>query len=97
MTETGSVTGPRPSPTGPGPKAAGPGCPSILQHHCPPGRPGGGGRGRLPVPNPQLSFADIAELALCGCPAGSRLADFLAQVIHRPEPPKKTWRLTRGG
>jgi hypothetical protein len=37
MTETGSVTGPRPSPTGPGPKAAGPGCPSILQHHCPPG------------------------------------------------------------
>jgi hypothetical protein len=45
--------------------------------------------GRLPFPNPQLSFADIAELALCGCPAGSRLADLLAQVIHRPEPPKK--------
>jgi hypothetical protein len=43
-----------------------------------------------------LSFAYIAELALCDGPAGSRLADLLAQVIHRPEPPKKR-RLARGG
>jgi hypothetical protein len=45
--------------------------------------------GRLPFPNPQLSFAEVAELARCDCPAGRRLADLLAKVIHQPEPPGK--------
>jgi hypothetical protein len=44
--------------------------------------------GRLPFPDPQLSFAEMAELARCDCPAGRRLADLLAEVIHRPEGPK---------
>ena len=45
--------------------------------------------GRLPFPDPQLSFAEMAELAQCDCPAGRRLADLLAEVINQPEPPKK--------
>jgi len=45
--------------------------------------------GRLPFPDPQLSFAEMAELAGCDCPAGRRLADLLAAVINQPEPPKK--------
>jgi hypothetical protein len=44
--------------------------------------------GRLPFPDPQLSFAEMAELARCDCPAGRRLADLLAEVIHQPERPK---------
>jgi hypothetical protein len=44
--------------------------------------------GRLPFPDPQLSFAETAELARCDCPAGRRLADLLAEVIHQPERPK---------
>ena len=43
--------------------------------------------GRLPFPDPQLSFAEVAELASCDCPAGRRLADLFAGVIHRPEGP----------
>ena len=43
--------------------------------------------GRLPLPDPQLSFAEMAELARCNCPAGRRLADLFAEVIHRPEGP----------
>jgi hypothetical protein len=43
--------------------------------------------GRLPFPDPQLSFAEVAELAGCDCPAGRRLADLFAEVIHRPEGP----------
>jgi len=43
--------------------------------------------GRLPFPDPQLSFAEMAELAQCPCPAGLRLADLLASVIAQPEPP----------
>jgi predicted transcriptional regulator len=42
--------------------------------------------GHLPFPDPQLSFAEMAELARCDCPAGRRLADLLAEVIHQPEP-----------
>jgi hypothetical protein len=44
--------------------------------------------GRLPFPDPQLSFAEMAELARCDGPAGRRLADLLAEVIHQPERPK---------
>src|SRR5262249_7475681 len=49
----------------------------------------GEAEGRLPFPDPQLSFAEMAELARCNCPAGRRLADLLAEVIHRPEGPKR--------
>jgi hypothetical protein len=42
--------------------------------------------GCLPFPDPQLSFAEMAELAQCPCPAGRRLADLLAWVINQPEP-----------
>jgi hypothetical protein len=45
--------------------------------------------GRLPFPDPQLSFAEMAELAQCDCPAGRRLAALLAEVISQPGPPKK--------
>jgi hypothetical protein len=45
--------------------------------------------GRLPFPDPQLSFAEIAELAQCDCAAGRRLAALLAEVIEHREPPKK--------
>src|SRR5580700_3929193 len=45
--------------------------------------------GRLPFPDPQLSFAELAELARCDCPAGTRLAKLLAAVTEHPEPPKK--------
>jgi hypothetical protein len=45
--------------------------------------------GRLPFPDPQLSFAEMAELALCTTSAGKRLAELLASVINHPDPPKK--------
>ena len=44
--------------------------------------------GRLPFPDPQLSFAEMAELAQCDCAAGRRLGALLAEVIHQPERPK---------
>ena len=44
--------------------------------------------GRLPFPDPQLSFAEMAELARCDCAAGRRLGALLAEVIERREPPK---------
>jgi len=44
--------------------------------------------GRLPFPDPQLSFAEMAELAQCDCPAGRRLAELLGAVINQPEPKK---------
>jgi hypothetical protein len=44
--------------------------------------------GRLPFPDPQLSFAEMAELAVCDCGAGRRLADLLAAVVNQPEPAK---------
>jgi hypothetical protein len=40
--------------------------------------------GLLPFPDPQLSFAEVAELARCPGDAGQRLADLLARVIHSP-------------
>lgn len=51
--------------------------------------------GRLPFPDPQLSFAEMAELARCDCPAGQRLAELLAAVTQRPETGKKKPRETR--
>lgn len=49
--------------------------------------------GRLPFPDPQLSFAEMVELARCDSAAGRRMAELLASVV-RPEPtPKKP----RGG
>jgi hypothetical protein len=45
--------------------------------------------GRLPFPDPPLSFAEMAELAQCDCTAGRRLAALLAEVIERGEAPKK--------
>jgi hypothetical protein len=45
--------------------------------------------GYLPFPDPQLSFAEMAELAQCDCPAGRRLADLLAAVINQPKLTKK--------
>jgi hypothetical protein len=45
--------------------------------------------GRLPFPDPQLSFAEMAELSQCPCPAGTRLAELLAAVINPREPAKK--------
>jgi len=38
--------------------------------------------GRLPFPDPLLSFAEMAELARTDSPAGRRLADLLASVIQ---------------
>ena len=45
--------------------------------------------GRLPFPDPQLSFAEMAELAQCDCPAGKRLAALLAAVVNQPPLGKK--------
>ena len=60
--------------------------------------------GRLPFPDPQLSFAEMAELARCDCPAGRRLADLLVSVIHPAEPSRRRHRaaakkgnVSRGG
>lgn len=47
-------------------------------------RPGG----RLPFPDPQLSFAEIAQLAECDCDAGRRLAAQLAAIVTPPESPQ---------
>jgi len=53
--------------------------------------------GRLPFPDPQLSFAEMGELAQCPCPAGTRLAELLASVISQPPPtPRKRSSGTRG-
>jgi len=45
--------------------------------------------GRLPFPDPELSFAEMAELARCDCPAGARLAALLTAVTEHPELPKE--------
>jgi predicted DNA-binding transcriptional regulator YafY len=45
--------------------------------------------GRLPFPDPQLSFAEMAELATCPCEAGRRLAELLASVINQPPAAKR--------
>ncbi len=41
--------------------------------------------GRLPFPDPQLSFAEMAELACGPGAAAQRLAEMLASVIKHPE------------
>jgi hypothetical protein len=52
--------------------------------------------GRLPFPDPQLSFAEMAELAQCPCPAGRRLADLLDAVTRPAVPaPKRTGRTAK--
>jgi hypothetical protein len=45
--------------------------------------------GRLPFPDPQLSFAEMSELAAGTSPAAKRLAEMLEQVVRegRPKPP----------
>lgn len=49
--------------------------------------------GRLPFPDPQLSFAEMAELAAGVGPAARRLAALLASVVAQPEaPPRRTKR-----
>ena len=51
--------------------------------------------GRLPFPDPQLSFAEMAELARGAGAAARRLADLLELVVNPPAPPKS--RKARGG
>jgi hypothetical protein len=45
--------------------------------------------GRLPFPDPQLNFAEMAELARCDCPAGERLAGLLATITEHTGPPPR--------
>ncbi len=44
--------------------------------------------GRLPFPDPQLDFAEVAELARCDCDAARRLAALL-ESLTAPARPKK--------
>lgn len=55
--------------------------------------------GRLPFPDPQLSFAEMAELSRCSGPAGQRLAELLASVIEAPapKPTKRPGKARKGG
>jgi predicted DNA-binding transcriptional regulator YafY len=48
--------------------------------------------GRLPFPDPQLSFAEMEELARSPGEAGQRLAALLASVVNQPPPKKKSSR-----
>lgn len=45
--------------------------------------------GRLPFPDPQLSFAEMAELARHPGEAAKRLAELLARVVESEPPAKK--------
>ena len=45
--------------------------------------------GRLPFPDPQLSFAEMAELARHPGEAAQRLAELLQSVINQPSAPGK--------
>jgi hypothetical protein len=40
--------------------------------------------GRLPFPDPQLSFSEMADLARCDCESARRLARLLASVTYHP-------------
>jgi hypothetical protein len=51
--------------------------------------------GRLPFPDPQLSFAEMSELAGCDSPAGRRMAELLASVIRPEEAASKPSRAVR--
>ena len=44
--------------------------------------------GRLPFPDPQLSFAEMQELARCAGDAAKRLAELLESVVN-PLPPAR--------
>ena len=48
--------------------------------------------GRLPFPDPQLSFAEMAELSRHPGDAAARLREMLDSVIHMPAPAKKKGR-----
>jgi predicted DNA-binding transcriptional regulator YafY len=45
--------------------------------------------GRLPFPDPQLSFAEMAELSQYSGEASKRLAEMLSSVINAPIAPKR--------
>ena len=45
--------------------------------------------GRLPFPDPQLSFAEMAELSRYPGDASKRLARMLESVVNSPAPPKR--------
>jgi len=51
--------------------------------------------GRLPFPDPQLSFSEMADLARCDCDSARRLARLLASVTHHPSPTSR--KKSRGG
>ena len=51
--------------------------------------------GGLPFPDPQLSFAEMAELSRGTGPAARRLAELLGSVINPPAPPKRKGRTPR--
>ncbi len=51
--------------------------------------------GGLPFPDPQLSFAEMAELSRGTGPAARRLAELLISVIDPPSPPKRKGRTPR--
>ena len=52
--------------------------------------------GRLPFPDPQLSFAEMAELAQGTGEAAQRLAELLRSVTEQPDAPAKPNK-SRGG
>ena len=52
--------------------------------------------GRLPFPDPQLSFAEMAELSRGPGEASRRLAALLASVVAAPEPGSAKGRTPKG-
>ena len=57
----------------------------------------GEAEGRLPFPDPQLSFAEMAELSRGPGEAARRLAGLLDSVVNQPLPSVKARKLRRGG
>lgn len=53
--------------------------------------------GRLPFPDPQLSFAEMAELARCPGQAAQRLAELLTSVVASPPPTPRGRGRGKGG
>jgi predicted DNA-binding transcriptional regulator YafY len=53
--------------------------------------------GRLPFPDPQLSFAEMAELSRGPGEAARRLAGLLASVVAAPAPEPAKGRRPKGG
>ena len=52
--------------------------------------------GRLPFPDPQLSFAEMAELSRYPGEASTRLAQMLESVVNYPTAPKRGGRGRKG-